>query len=322
MDEATWVGHSCFWRDRISIVQPVGKLKDSTDQPNKQAMGQVSHLQRLWEDGGFAITVQLPLPLTADAGDMVAQVEAQAHLFHALLLADASDGAVALSSLAMAVLMKRVGVEAIVQISGRDRNRLALQSDMLSLGTLGIPNLLIDMRPVVRASLIQNADARLVTDLDGPALLATAVKLRDEARFISGASIKTPPVLYVGAFFPLEEQVQADELSNAQFVVTTLVHDAQGFAAALAAFQAAHPDFLQTRPLLVSLPLKPDHTTENSTVTGEMQETGIQKVASSIEVLKGLDGIRGFNIVVSEQADLALLEQVVGQINSHSVERG
>ncbi|GAC1391026.1 MAG: hypothetical protein NVS4B11_14960 [Ktedonobacteraceae bacterium] len=287
-------------------------------QSNTHAIGRVSHLQRLWEDGGFAITVQLPP--TSEAGDLMAQVAAQAKLFDAVVVADAPGGAVALSSLAMALLLKRVGIETLVQFNGRDRNRLALQSDLLSLGALGIPNLLVDMRPVVRASLIQNADARLVTDLDGPALLATAIRLRDEARFISGFNIKTPPALYIGAFFSLEEHIR--DLNSAQFVVTTPVYDVHGFAAVLVAFQSAHPDFLQTRPLLVSLPLIIDSTVENSVAPGEVRETGMQKVASSIEVLKGLDGIRGFNIVVSEQTDLALLERTVRKANSNSVGRG
>lgn len=300
------------------MAQPVKYQSNN----NNSAKGQVSNLQQIWDGGGFAITVQLPLFLTAEAGDLIAQVATQANLFDAVLTADAPDGAVALSSLAMAVLLKRVGVETIVQFSGRDRNRLALQSDILSLGALGIPNLLIDMRPVIRASLGQNSDARLVTDLDGPALLTASIRLRDEARFISGFNIKTPPAFYVGAFAALEEQISARELSGAQFVVTMPVYDVHGFTAMLAAFQAAYPNFLQTRPLLVSLPLMPDGIVESAATPSEMGEASIQKVTSSMEVLKGLDGIRGFNIVVSKQTDLVLLEQIVHRANLHSVGRG
>jgi len=275
--------------------------------------------------------------LTAGAGSFIEQVAAQANLFDAVLSVDAPGGAVALSSLAMAVLFRRAGIEAIAQFSGRDRNRLALQSDILGLGALGIPNLLVDMRPVVRASLAQNADARLITDLDGPALLATAVRMRDEASFISGASIKKPPALYVGALFSLDEQVQISAyvpfsqmseasresgvsgcisitaLSSAQFVVTLPVYDAHHFAATLAAFQVAHPDFLQTRPLIVSLPLFTDSPVESTMAPSEARETGVQHVTSAIEVLKGLDGICGFNIIVGKQADLALLGQIVAK---------
>lgn len=275
--------------------------------------------------------------MTAGAGSFIEQVAAQANLFDAVLSVDAPGGAVALSSLAMAVLFRRAGIEAIAQFSGRDRNRLALQSDILGLGALGIPNLLVDMRPVVRASLAQNADARLITDLDGPALLATAVRMRDEASFISGASIKKPPALYVGALFSLDEQVQISAyvpfsqmseasresgvsgcisitaLSSAQFVVTLPVYDAHHFAATLAAFQVAHPDFLQTRPLIVSLPLFTDSPVESTMAPSEARETGVQHVTSAIEVLKGLDGICGFNIIVGKQADLALLGQIVAK---------
>lgn len=291
-------------------------------QANKQAIERASPLQRLWEGGGFALTVQFPPCLTANAEDFVARVVARANLIDAVLVADAPNGAVALSSLAMAVLLKRAGIETIVQFSGRDRNRLALQSDILSLGALGMPNLLIDMRPVVRASLLRNIDARLVTDLDGPALLATAVMLRDDARFISGTTIKTPPALYVGAFVALEALIQAEVLSSAQFIVTMPVYDTHGFVAALDIFQADHPDFLQSRPLLVSLPLITGTIVDGTTTPGEAQEIDIQKIATSIDLLKSHDGVRGLNIVVSEQADLALLEQVVRRANAESVERG
>lgn len=289
---------------------------------HNQAIGQVSNLQCLWEAGGFAITVQLPPILTADPGNVIAQIAAHTHLFDAVLAADAPGGAIGLSSVAIAVLLKRVGIESIVQFNSRDRNRLALQSDILSLGTLGLANLLIDMRPVERASLLQNADARLVIDLDGPALLATAVQMRDEARFLSGASIKIPPALYIGAYFSLEEFFQINALRSAQFVVTLPIYDVQSFAAIVAAFQTAHPDFLQTRPLLVSVPLLTDFPEENSPAIGDVHEAGIQKLFSAIEMLKKLDGVRGINFVVSKPTDLVLLEQIVCRANAKSPGRG
>src|SRR5947209_434050 len=107
------------------MVQPVEY------QPDDTAASPVSQLQRLWMNGGFAITAQFPPPLTSQAGEFVAQVASWAIRFDALLTADAPEGAIALSSLTMAVLLRRAGLETIVQMSGRDRNRLALQSDML-----------------------------------------------------------------------------------------------------------------------------------------------------------------------------------------------
>ena len=286
-------------------------VRSLKEQMNRPFSGPVSNLQRLWESGENVLTLQLPPLLTADASDFVKQVAVQARQFDAVLVVNPSSGEVAVSSLAMALLLKRAGMEPIIQVSGRDRNRLALQSDLLGLSALGIHNLLIDIQPVTRASLVHNADARLVADLNGPALLAAAIRLRDEGRFISGSSVKQPPVFYTGAFFSLHDRIQIEALSDAQFVVTPPLDDVRGFIVAFAAFQASYPDFLRTRPLLVSLPL----TTHSAGERIGAGEASIQQLAASIRALRGCTGIRGFNITVSRHSDLAALEQIVRTIN-------
>ncbi|HEY7414216.1 MAG TPA: hypothetical protein VH593_03420, partial [Ktedonobacteraceae bacterium] len=226
-------------------------------------------------------------------------------------------GAVALSSLAYAVLLKRAGIEPIVQAHGRDRNRLALQGELLGLGALQIPNLLIDTRPVERANLVHNSDARLVDDLNGPALLATAAMLRDEARFTSGATIKTPPTFFLGALIHLEDRLPIEELSAAQYIVTTPLHDLQHQAHLLASFQATYADFLKTRPLLVSLPLI---TSAQSTMVSSKKipyEASMRTMVTMIEMLKMYDGVRGCNIFVEHFADLYLLEHVASAIKAY-----
>lgn len=287
------------------MAQPV------KDQSNHTPISQTSNLQRLWESNDFALTIQMPPLLTAETSHYIQQIAAQAHLFDVALAADAPDGAVALSGIAMAVLLKRAGIETIVHMSGRDRNRLALQSDLLGFGALGIRNLLIDISPVTRASLGQNTDARLVTDLDGSALLAAAVRMRDEGRFISGATIKKPPVFYVGAFFSLEGTPPIEALSNAQFVVTQPLLDRERFISTLTAFQASYPTFLRSRPLLVSLPLVTNSDGENAGAG----EDSAQQMMTAINMLRGCKEIRGINIVVRRKNDLAALEQVVRVIN-------
>ncbi|HEX9134743.1 MAG TPA: hypothetical protein VF844_20845 [Ktedonobacteraceae bacterium] len=287
-------------------------VRSVKEQTNRPFTGPVSNLQRLWESGENVLTLQPPQLLTAGASDCVKQVAVQARQFDAVLAANASPGEIAVSSLAMAALLKRAGIETIVQIGARDRNRLALQSDLLGIGALGIHNLLIDIQPARPASLLQNADARPVADLHGSALLAAAVRLRDEGRFISGSSIKQPPVFYIGAFFSLEERFQIEALSGAQFVVTPPVDDVHRFIAAFAAFQASYPDFLRTRPLLVSLPL----TTPFAGESIGAGEAGIQQLAASTKALRGCQAIRGFNITVGRQSDLAALEQIVRTINA------
>jgi methylenetetrahydrofolate reductase (NADPH) len=174
----------------------------------------------------------------------------------AVLVADAADRAVALSSLAQAVLLRRSGLTPIVQLSGRDRNRLALQSDLLALGALNLPDIVIDMRPITRASLGKNADARLVLDLDGPALLATAARLCDDAILLSGTRVKTPLACYPGALLALEEPGALEHLSAARFLVSAPPARDMSLAEQLPMFAKTYADLLCSRPLLVSLPVQ------------------------------------------------------------------
>ena len=282
-------------------------------QPDDTALRPISKLERRWAHGGFAITAQLP-PLNSGAGARVEQIAAKVSGCDAVLTADAPGGLVALSSIAMAVLLQRAGVEAIAQISGRDRNRLALQADMLGLGVLGIPNLLIDTRQLLRTSLGQNPDARLVADLYGPALLGAAARMRDEARFTSGASIKTPPVFYLGALIALDDSPSAGELGAAQFLVTTPLHDTHQRADRLACYCAAHADLLQGRPLLVSVPLISSDQ--------ETLEACAQLMADEIKTLQTCEGVRGCNIVPGRFADLALVERVARTLREYPEKSG
>lgn len=291
------------------MVQPVQY------QSEDRAISPISYLQRRWAHGGFAITAQLPPLQDVNAGTFVEQIATQVSHFDAVLIDDAPGGRVAVSSLAMAVLLKRAGVETMVQMSGRDRNRLALQGDMLATGALGIHNLLIDTRPPVRTGFRQNSDARLVVDLHGPVLLAAAARMRDEGRFTSGASIKTPPVFYLGALVSLENRLLAEDLSAAQFLVTTPLHVTHHLADKLGSYCMAYTDLLRIRPLLVSLPLVYSAQGED-TRHQEMLEACAQSMIVAVEALKMCEGIRGCNIVLEHFADLAVLERVAQALAS------
>ena len=278
-------------------------------QPGDRAVTPVSRLQEQWARGSFVLTVQLPPLLNASAGGIIEQIAAYASSFDAVLAPDSPGGAVALSSLAMATLLRRAGVEAVAQMSGRDRNRLALQSDMLGLSVLGVRNLLIDIRLPQRASLAQNSDARMVADLYGPALLNAAATMRDDGRFTSGASIKTPPVYYLGALIALEDRFPVEELSAAQFLVTTPLADVQYLTDTLCTYCASHAGFFQTRPLLVSLPLRCGSQEE---VVSDLDalEARAEAVMDTIETLNMCEEVRGCNIVLERLADLAIVERV------------
>lgn len=277
-------------------------LQPSKQQADGQGRAPLSCLQRLWESGGFVLTLQVLSPSLLAQATLKKVATVLPETLPAVLVADAADGAIALNTLAQAVLLRRNGLVPIVQLGGRDRNRLALQSDLLGLGALNLPDVLIDTRPITRASLGQHADARLVLDLDGPALLAAAACLRDEARLLSGARIRTPPAFYLGALIGLEQPLPREKLMAAQFLVTEpLTHSR--LCTALPLFAQAYADFLRPRPLLVSLTL-------DARALNEQKEAGVQALRITLHRLQQERAVRGWNIVIADAAALAALEEL------------
>jgi 5,10-methylenetetrahydrofolate reductase len=113
---------------------------------------------------------------------------------------NATDGSGAnchMSSLAVSLLLQREGYCPVMQISCRDRNRIAIQGDVLGASALGITNILCLSGDGVQAG--DHPEARPVFDLDSIALLSTLRTMRDESRFLSGRVLTTPPRIFLGA---------------------------------------------------------------------------------------------------------------------------
>ncbi len=280
------------------MIQPSGYRSD-------RVVGSGARLPQVWESGGFALTVQVPPPVTSR---QLAWMAEQLARFDAVVAAEAQDGTIALSSMAQAVLLQRAGLFPMVQLSSHAKNRLALQGDILGLGALAIPCVLIDTRSVEWTSFEHRSGARLVTDLDGPALLATAARLRDEARFLSGASIKTPPVFSLGALIDLAAPLAAGLLESAQFLVTAPLAGTQHLSDLLATFQHTHADVLRSRPLLVSVPC----TQRSPSGQVRTAQDAWQTWLATLQEVRQYEAVRGCNLVLEQPADLALLDQGTG----------
>jgi methylenetetrahydrofolate reductase (NADPH) len=102
-----------------------------------------------------------------------------------------------MSSLAICALLTRAGYEPVMQVSCRDRNRIAIQGDLLGASALGIRNVLCLTGDGVQAG--DQPDAKPVFDLDSITLLRMARILRDQGRFLSGRKLESPPALFLGA---------------------------------------------------------------------------------------------------------------------------
>ena len=156
-----------------------------------------SGLETLLRAGTFVVTSETTPPLSADAEDMRARVAPLAGVADAVNVTDGAGARTTMASLAATALMARDGIEPILQFTMRDRNRLALQADLLGASALGIANILCLHGDDVAGG--DQPDAKPVWDLDSRGFIATAAAMRDDAVLPSGREIASPPALFIGA---------------------------------------------------------------------------------------------------------------------------
>lgn len=189
------------------------------------------HFEQILKAGHFAVTTEIAPPDSSDPED----IYTQAGIFDGLVDAiNATDGAGAnchMSSLAVCSLLNSRGYSSVMQVSCRDRNRIAIQGDVLGASAIGVENVLCLTGDGVQAG--DQPDARPVFDLDSISLLETLRGMRDEARFLSGREIKAPPQIFLGAVAnPFAEplEIRAQRLAKkitagAQFIQTQYCFD-------------------------------------------------------------------------------------------------
>lgn len=156
-----------------------------------------SRLESLLTEGRFVLTAETTPPLSAAPEDVRARVAPLAGVIDAVNVTDGAGAKTHMSSLAAAALMAHDGMEPVLQFTMRDRNRLALQADLLGAAALGIGNILCLSGDSVDVG--DQPDAKPVHDIDSRGLLRTARAMRDEARLPSGREIATSPRLFLGA---------------------------------------------------------------------------------------------------------------------------
>lgn len=190
-------------------------------------------LERVLRAGQFALTTELAPPDSADPQE----VYDRAHVFDGYVDAiNATDGSGAhchMSSLAVCALLTRVGYAPVMQISCRDKNRIAIQGDILGGAAMGVCSLLCLSGDGVQAG--DHPQAKPVFDLDAVTLLETARTLRDEHRFLSGRKLSFAPRVFLGAAenpsaHPLDfraQRVAKKIAAGAQFIQTQYCYDMQ-----------------------------------------------------------------------------------------------
>ncbi|MGH3932731.1 MAG: methylenetetrahydrofolate reductase [Pseudonocardiaceae bacterium] len=153
-------------------------------------------LRSALDSGRFVITAELGPPRGADPEAIRRKATMLRGWVDAANITDNQSAHVRLSSFAGSVLAHAEGVEPVMQLTCRDRNRIALQSDLLSAAALGIPNILLLTGDHPRFG--DHPEAKAVFDLDGVQLVWTARTMRDQGRLLSGRRIDPAPRWLIG----------------------------------------------------------------------------------------------------------------------------
>jgi methylenetetrahydrofolate reductase (NADPH) len=158
----------------------------------------VSNLQRILSDGNFAITAEIGPPKGSDPTKIKNKAEIVKGYADAFNITDNQTAVVRLSSFGGSVILLKEGLEPIMQITCRDRNRIALQSDVLGAASLGIKNILFLTGD--HQSFGNHPEARGVFDLDSIQLIKIVRDMRDKGIFQSRDKILSGnPDIFIGA---------------------------------------------------------------------------------------------------------------------------
>jgi len=296
-----------------------------------------SRLAKIIQGKDFIITAEY-LPRS---GTAASSIEACAGVLHdglvAVNVADNHYG-VAMSSLAASVGLERSGIEPVYQIVTRDRNRIALQSDLLGAAFLGIKNVLC--LSGYHQTLMGNPDSVNVFDIDSIQLIAAIKKMNEEGALLDGTKIDGPFSMLIGAaanpfLMPLELniiRVKKKVKAGADFIQTQAVFDVEAFKQWLDAVRreqitekvAILAGVMPLASAAEAKKLKETYTDFNipDEVIGRLNKAGNEEAqkkegvaicAEIIKKIKGLPGLRGIHILSGGN------EAVVSQLISATV---
>lgn len=190
----------------------------------------MSLLQEVLERGEFAITAEMAPPKGTDLSHLLECAKKCVGRVHATNVTDFQSAVMRATSLATCKMLKDIGLEPVIQMTGRDRNRIAIEGEMLSAGIFGIENLLALTGD--HTCVGDHPQAKSVFDLDSVSILTTATTLNSGLDSV-GLELKGKPNFYLGAsvtpeYAPIEVQLlkmQKKINAGAKFFQTQAVYD-------------------------------------------------------------------------------------------------
>ncbi|NQU11227.1 methylenetetrahydrofolate reductase [bacterium] len=212
--------------------------------PDLSAADPVSHLESVLRAGQFAVAGELSPPRGVSPEIVTQQAQMLRGYVDAVNVTDNQAASVRTASIPVCALLLQQGIEPVAQMTCRDRNRLAIQADLLGAATLGIPNVLCLSGDHGRWG--DHPGAQNVFDLDSIHLVRLVRLLVDEGRLDNGRQIRPAPRFFVGAvanpFAPPYDyrpwRLAKKVAAGARFIQTQLIHNVDRFEAYMAAVRA------------------------------------------------------------------------------------
>ena len=177
----------------------------------------MSHLSELLQSGNFVVTAEINPPKGVDMTDTLSRADVLSGLVDAVNLTDHPGSHMSVSPLALAPLIRERGLEAILQVTCRDRNRIAIQGDLLAAHVLGVENVLCLTGDPVGAG--DHPEAKTVFDLDSIRLLEAATSLNGGTDMGSNR-LRGAPSFYLGAAVNPFASELADEIIRMEEKIT------------------------------------------------------------------------------------------------------
>ncbi len=291
-----------------------------------------TNLQKVLAAGHFAVTAEVGPPQGPNPEPVRAKAAILKGLADAYNVTDNQTAVVRMSSIAAAKILLDEGLEPVMQMTCRDRNRIAMQSDLLGASALGLKNVLALSGDHQKASgagkLNGHPGAKNVYDVDSIQLLGIIKGLRDEARQQGGDAITEPAPFFIGAAWtplgpPVEFRVPrlAKKIAaGADFVQTQAVFDLKAFAAQV---KKAHEAGLTEKVAILAGIIVPRSagmlTYMNKNVPGievpealiarmkgakDAKAEGMKVTVELIQAVRELPGVKGVHLQAIEAEEL------------------
>jgi len=285
-----------------------------------------TNLEKVLESGRFAVTAEAGPPKSTSAAVIQRKGELLRSCCDAVNVTDNQTAIVRMSSLAGCALLKQQGTEPVMQIVCRDRNRIAIQSDVLGAVALGVGNILCLSGDHQRFG--NHPTAKGVFDIDSIQLIQTLKNMRDEKKFLNGEDISGEVPLFIGAAAnpfadPFEFRVlrlAKKVKAGADFIQTQAIYDVGKFAKWMEMITQRGLD-KETHILAGVIPIRsagmarfmrdyvsgvyvPDEIVTRMEEAESAKEEGVKIILEIIEQLKEIPGVHGLHIMAVGWEDI------------------